>query len=180
MVHVIGSASDTSVLPSALPDEFKQIVHARQNVVHEDDRIKHLVLVVSQLVEGDHGGISDLCQVFDSVVECSSGPHRRPDNDTETDGSGQSVEYPQKGFGLIVRSILVDRNKDIVVSEDRGSSEQGSENVGDDVERVVQVDGEEVFMLLFLKISPDALSSSARGRAIVELLCVFRFAQQSR
>jgi len=44
VIHVIGSTCDTCVVPAALPDELQEVVDAGQDVVHEDDGIKELIL----------------------------------------------------------------------------------------------------------------------------------------
>ena len=179
VVHVIGCAGDSGVLLPRLPDQFEQVVDAGQDIVHEDNRVEDFVLVVSELVQRDHGGVSDLGEVLDTVVELTSGSHRGVDGDSQSDGPGERVEDLQEGFGLIIRSVFVDRDKDIVVAQHSGDSEKGRKEVGNDVERVVQVDGEKVLVLLSLQIPLDALPSSFLS-AELELRGVLAPAQQSR
>ena len=46
MEHVIRSAGDTGIVQAALVDELEEVVHAGKDIVHEDDRIKVLILRV--------------------------------------------------------------------------------------------------------------------------------------
>ena len=50
VVHVVRGAGDARVVEPALVDELEQVVHAGEDVVHEDDAVKVLVLRVAQLV----------------------------------------------------------------------------------------------------------------------------------
>lgn len=157
VVHVIRRTGDTRILPPRLPDQLEQIIHAGQDIVHEYDRVKDLVLVVAQLVEGDHRRVPDFCEVFDTVVELTPRAHGCADDHAQTDGSRECVKDPQEGLGLVVGPVLVDRDKDVVIAQNRRRSEKSREDIGNDVERVVQVDGEEVFVLLSLQVPLDPI-----------------------
>lgn len=74
MIHIIRCTSDARIVPPALPDKFEDIVHARQDVVHEDDGIEIFVVRVSELVEWVERLVANLCKVFDTMVERSSRP----------------------------------------------------------------------------------------------------------
>ena len=50
MIHVIRCTRDARIVPPALPDKFKDIVHTGKDVVHEDDGIKVFVVRVSEFV----------------------------------------------------------------------------------------------------------------------------------
>lgn len=155
MEHVVGRAGDSGVLTATLPDELEQVVDARQNVVHEDDRVKDLLLALAELVQRHERSIPDLGQVLDSVVERSSRSHRRPDLDPQTSRSGDGVKDLEQGLGLVRRTVLVDGHVDVVVAQDGGHAEQGCKEVRDDVERVVEVDREEILVLLTRQVPLD-------------------------
>lgn len=178
VVHVIGGTGDASILSATLPDQFKQIVDTGKDIVHEDDRVEHFVLVVSQLVQGYHGGIPDLCQVLDTMVELTSGSHRSPNDDSQSDCPGERVKDAQESFRLVVGAVLVDRHVNIVITEDSGGPKERGEDIRNDVERVVQVDGEEVLVLLALKVPSDILHL-ARPSAERELRVRRRAAEQA-
>jgi len=48
--HVISGTSQTRVLPPTLPDELEEVIHAGKDIVHEDDRVEDLPIVVSKFV----------------------------------------------------------------------------------------------------------------------------------
>lgn len=48
---------------------------------------------------------------------------------------------------MVVGAILVDGDKDVVVAEDGSDAEESGKEVGDDVERIVEVDGKEILVL---------------------------------
>ena len=146
--HVIRRTRDPGVLPPALPDQLEHVVHAGQDVVHEDHRIKDLALGIPQFVQGHHGRVPDLGEVFDPMVERSSGSHRGTDDDPHPHDPRQRVKDPEERLGLVVGPVLVDRDEHIVVPEHSGRPEHGREQVRDDVKRVVKVDGKKVLVLL--------------------------------
>jgi hypothetical protein len=158
--HIVRGTGDTSILSPTLPDQLEQIVDARQDVVHEDDRVEDLLLVLPQLVQRHQRRVSDLCEVLDSMVKRSPRPHRRPNLDSQAGRLGEGVKDSEEGFRLVGRSVLVDGDVDVVVSEDSGDSEEGGEEVWDDVKGVVEVDSEEVLVLL-------AGEASSGGRELV-------------
>lgn len=153
--HVIRRAGDTGILSSALPDQLEQVVDARQDVVHKDNRVKDLLLVLTKLVERDEGGVSNLSEVLDSVVEVSSRPHRGSDLDPKARRLGEGIKDAEESLGLVGRSVFVDGDVDVVVPEDSSDSEERSKEIGNDVERVVKVDGKEVLVLLAREVTPD-------------------------
>ena len=79
VVHVVRGAGDPGVVSPALPDELEEVVHAGENVVHEDDRFKVLVFRVAEVVEGAEGRITYFGKVLDAVVERPASAHRRSD-----------------------------------------------------------------------------------------------------
>ena len=83
MEHVVRRACDTSIVSPTLPDQLQEVVHTGKNIVHEDDTVKVLVLGVSELVQWHERSISHLCEVLDTMVERSSGTHRRLDFDPQ-------------------------------------------------------------------------------------------------
>lgn len=155
MVHVIRCASDTRILSSTLPDQLEQVVDTGQDIVHEDDRVKDFAVIVTEFVEGQHGGVSDFGKVFDTVVEQTTGTHGCSDDDPETDGPREGIENLQERLCLVVGTVFVDGDKDIVVSQDGGCPEERCKDIGDNVKRVVQVDGEKVLVLPRLEIPLD-------------------------
>lgn len=148
MKHVIRRTRDPGVLPPTLPDQLEHVVHARQDVVHENHRIKDLALGIPQFVQGHHGRVPDLGEVFDPMVERSSGSHRGTDDDPHPDHPSERVKDPEERLGLVVGSVLVDRDEDVVVPQHAGRPEHGREQVRNDVKRVVEVDGKKVLVLL--------------------------------
>jgi len=50
VVHVISGAGYAGIVPPALPDEFEKVVHAGENIVHEDDRVEVLPFAIAKLV----------------------------------------------------------------------------------------------------------------------------------
>ena len=148
MKHVIRRTSDPSVLPPALPDQLEHVVHAGQDVVHENHRIKDLALGIPQFMKGHHGRVSNLGQVFDTMVERSSGSHRGTDDDPHPHDPRQRVKDPEERLGLVVGPVLVDRDEDVVIPQNPGRPEHRREQVRNDVKRVVEVDGKEVLVLL--------------------------------
>lgn len=155
MVHVIRCTSDTRILSPTLPDQLEQVVDTGQDIVHENDRVKDFAVIVTEFVEGQHGGVSDFGEVFDTVVEQTTGTHRCADDDSETDGSREGIENLQERLCLVVGTVFVDGDKDIVVSQDGGCPEEGCKDIRDNVKRVVQVDGEKVLVLPRLEIPLD-------------------------
>jgi len=147
VVHVVSSASDAGVVDAALVYEFEDVVYAGEDVVHEDDGVEVLAVGVAELVEGDEGGVADLCEVFDTVVEGTPGTHGGADGDAHADAAGEGVEDAEKSFCLVCGTVFVDGDVDVVVTEDGCDAEEDGKEVGDDVEGVVKIDGEVVFVL---------------------------------
>ena len=93
MVHVIRRACDTCIIPPTLPDKLKQIVYAWEDIVHEDDGVKVLVMGVAELVQWVKRLVADLCKILYAVVEGTSCACRGPDGHAEAHAARQSVEY---------------------------------------------------------------------------------------
>ena len=148
MEHVVRGTSDACVVLSALPYQLQQVVHAWENIVHEDDRVKVLVLCVPQLVQRHKRCIAHLREVLDAVVERTARTHRRPDRHAHADTARERVKNAQERLRLVRRPVLVDRHVDVVVPKDGSDPEERREQVWDDVERVVEVDGEEVLVVV--------------------------------
>ena len=163
MVHVVRSTSDPRILFPTLPDQLQHIIHTWQDIIHEHDRIEHLVFVIPQFVQRDHGGVTDFGEILYPMIELTSRTHTGPNDNSQADSSGESIEYLQEGFRLITRSILVYRHEDILVSENSSDAEERGKDIGNDVERIVKVDSEEVFVLLGRKreVASDILPSTS-------------------
>jgi len=114
--HVITSTRNPRVLPPTLPDQLQQIIHARQDIVHEHDRIKHDLLVLPQLMQRHQRCVPNLCQVLNPMIERSPRPHTRPDLDPQSSDLSESVKDSEEGFGLVGGSVLVDGDVDVGVS----------------------------------------------------------------
>ena len=153
MVHIICCARNPGVIQTALINEFEEVVYAGKDVVHEDYGIEILVLGISLLVKGDKGSIANFSKILDTVVERPTRALRCADGDTKSDGAGECVENAEEGFCLVCGAILVDGDKDVVVTKDGRDSEEGREEVWDDVEGIVQVDGKKVLVLSTGKIT---------------------------
>ena len=168
MEHVIRRTCNPGILTPALPDQLEHVVDTRQDIVHEDDRIERLALAISQLVEGHHGGVSNLGQVFNTMVESSPRPHRSPDDDPHPDDPSERVKDLQQRLGLIVGTVLVDGHKHVVIPQHSGRPEHGREEIRNDVKRVVQVDGEKVLVLLGDEIPLLVFVPTGRGEPIIK------------
>lgn len=107
-----------------------------------------LSVCISQFLKRHESGVSHFGQVFDTMVKVAPGSHRGANLDPESGRSTEGVEYPQEGFRLIVGPVLVDGHVDILKTEDGRDLEKGREQVGYDVERVVEVDGEKVLVVV--------------------------------
>jgi hypothetical protein len=116
--HVICRAGNPGVIQTALVNEFKEVVHTGEDVVHEDYGIEILVLGVSLLVKGHKGSIANFSKVLDTVVERPTCALGCADGDTKSDGAGECVENAEEGFCLVCGAVLVDGDKDVMVTED--------------------------------------------------------------
>jgi hypothetical protein len=74
MVHVVGGAGDAGIVVARLPYELEEVVNAGEDVVHEDDGVEELVFGVAQLVQRDKGGVADLGEVLDAMIERATRP----------------------------------------------------------------------------------------------------------
>jgi len=137
VIHVVGRAGDTRVVQSTLPNQLQQVIHTGQDIIHKHDGVEMFSVGVPQFVERHKSGVSHFCQIFDTMVEVSPRSHRRADLDPQPSRLTQSVEYPQKGFCLIVGSILVDGHVDVLETKNGRDLEESGKEVGDDIERVV-------------------------------------------
>jgi hypothetical protein len=118
VVHVICRARNPGVIQTALINKFEEIVYAGEDVVHEDYGIEILVLGVSLLVKGHKGSIANFSKIFDTVVERPTCALRCADGDTKADGAGECVENAEEGFCLVCGTVLVDGDKDVVVTKE--------------------------------------------------------------
>lgn len=148
MVHVVCGACDSCIVQSTLPDKFKEVIDAGQDIVHEDNRIEVFVFGISEFVERDERSVPHLREVFDTMVERTTSTHRHTDRHAETHRPTQRVENTQQGLRLISRAVLIYRDVHIVVPEDGSHPEERREKVWKNVERVVQVDSEEVLVVI--------------------------------
>lgn len=85
MVHIVSSASDTGVVFPRLPDEFEEVVDARENVVHEYDGVEVFVFRFAELVKRNESRVADFGEIFDTVVELASGALRCANHDAHAD-----------------------------------------------------------------------------------------------
>lgn len=118
MIHVICCARNSGVVQPALINEFEEVVYTREDVVHEDYGIEILVLGVSLLVKRHKGSIANFSEILDTVVERSTCALGCADGDTKSDGAGECVEDAEESFCLVCGAVLVDGDKDIVVSKE--------------------------------------------------------------
>ena len=124
VVHVVRGAGDARVVEPALVDELEQVVRAGQDVVHEDDRVKVLVLRVPQLVQRHERGVAHLGEVLDAVVERAARAHRRADCYAQAHRAAERVEDAQERLRLVRRPVLVDRHVHVMVPQDRCDAEE--------------------------------------------------------
>ena len=117
VVHVICRTRNASVIQTALINEFEEVVDAGKDVVHEDYSIEILVLGVSLLMEGHKGSIANFSKILDTVVERPTCALRRANGDTKSDRAGECVENAEEGFCLVCGAVLVDGDKDVVVTK---------------------------------------------------------------
>lgn len=118
VVHIICCARNPGVVQPALINEFEEVVYAGEDVVHEDYGIEILVLRVSLLVKGHKGSIANFSKILDTVVECSTCALRCADGDTKTDRAGECVENAEEGFCLVCGAVLVDGDKNVVITKE--------------------------------------------------------------
>lgn len=83
MEHIIRRTSDARIIPSALPYKLQEVVHAGEDIVHEDDRIKVLVLRVPEVVQRHERSIAHLREILYPVVERTPRAHRGADLDPQ-------------------------------------------------------------------------------------------------
>ena len=112
-------------------------------------------------MERHERGVAHLGEVLDAVVERAARALRGPDGDPQAHASAERIEDAEESLGLVRRAVLVNRDVHVVVAEDSCNSEEGSEEIRDDVERVVEVDGEEVLVCLRLVILYDLVQTVA-------------------
>lgn len=152
MIHIVGGTGNTGIVLPRLPDKFKEIVDAGQDVIHEDNGIEVLVLRIAQFVERNKGRIADLGEILDAVIKLTSSTLRRPNHDAHANAPCQRIKNPKERFGLVVGTIFVDGDEDIMVAKNGCYAEKGCKKIRDDVERVIEVDCEEIFVLFVGKI----------------------------
>ena len=144
--HIICRTSNSSIIPPTLPNQLQQIINARQDIVHEHDRIEHFILRVSQFMQRDERGVSHFGQILDTMIESASRPRRRSNHHAQPDRPTQSIKDPEESFRLVRRPVFVNRDKHILVPEHGRHAKEGGEQIRNDVERIVQIDREEVFV----------------------------------
>ncbi len=154
MVHVICGAGNAGIIQAALPDEFEEIIDAWKDIVHEHYGIKILVLIISQLVEGHKGGVSNFGEIFNAVIERPACALRSADGNPETNGAGECVKNAENSLCLVAGAVLVDGHKNVVVTKDGGDAEEGGKDVWNDIEGIVKVDGKEVLVLSAGEVAP--------------------------
>ena len=154
MVHVICGAGNAGIVHTALVDEFEEVVDAWKDIVHEHYGIKVLVLIVSQLVEGHKGSISNFGKILDAVVERAAGALRCADGSSKTHGAGESVKNAEESLCLVCGAILVDGHIDIVETKECRNAKEGGEDVRNNVERIVKVNSKEVLVLPARQVAP--------------------------
>lgn len=147
MVHVVCSAGYTSVVQTALVNKFEDIINTREDVVHKHYGIKILVLGVSEFVKWYKGSISDFGKILDTVVERAPCALRGTDGNPEANRARERIEDAEKCFRLVGGTILVYRDKDVVVTKDGRDTKEGRKKVRNDIERIVKVDGKEILVL---------------------------------
>jgi hypothetical protein len=118
VVHVICGARNPGVIQTALVNEFEEVVNAGEDVVHEDYGIEILVLGVSLLVKGHKSSIANFSEILDTVVKRPTCALRCTDGDTKSDRAGECVENAEKSFCLVCGAVLIDGDKDVVVTKD--------------------------------------------------------------
>jgi hypothetical protein len=169
--HVICGTCNSGIVQTALVDQFEDVVHAGEDVVHENYGIEILVLGTSQLMKGNKCSIANFSEVLDTVVERTTCALGCADGDTKSDGASDCVENAENGFCLVCGAVLVDGYKDVVVTEDSRDTEERREEVWDDIERIVEVDGEKVMVLFAEKVAPMVVEGGlflTRARERVE------------
>ena len=105
-------------------------------------------------MEGDKCRIANFSEVFDTVVECTTCALGCADSDSKSDGAGDCIKDAENGLCLVRGPVLVDGDKDVVVTEYGRDAEEDGEEVWDDIVRIVEVDGEKVFVFSAGKVSP--------------------------
>jgi hypothetical protein len=104
-------------------------------------------------MKGHKSSIANFSEILDTVVKRPTCALRCSDGDTKPDGAGQCVENAEKCLCLIRGAVLVNGDKYVVVTKDGRDAEEGCKKVWDDVERIIQVDGEKVLVLSTRKIA---------------------------
>jgi len=134
VIHVVSGTRNACIVPPALPDKFKEVVHAREDVIHEDDSVKEFAVRVPKFVKWHECLIPDLREVLDTVVELPPRARRRTYGDSKPNGRGQCVEYAEECLCLVGRAVFVYGHVDIVVTQDSRYPEESGKEIRDDVE----------------------------------------------
>lgn len=134
MVHVVSGTRNTSIVLPALPDKLEEVIHARKDVIHEDDSVKEFAVRVPKFVKWHECLVPDLSEVLDTVVKLSPRARRRAYGDSKPNGFGQCVEYAEKRLCLVGRAVFVYGHEDIVVTQDSRYPEESGKEIRDDVE----------------------------------------------
>ena len=99
-------------------------------------------------MERHESSVPHFRQIFYTMVEVAPRSHRGANLDPQSSRPAERVKYPQEGFCLIVRPILVDRHVDVLETKNGRDLEESRKKVGYDVERVVQVDSKEILVVV--------------------------------
>jgi hypothetical protein len=162
VVHVICGARNAGIIQPALVNDFEEVVNAREYVVHEDYSIEILILGTSQFVEGYECSIANFSEILDAVVKCPTCTLRCADGDAKADRTGEGIEDAKKSFCLVGGAILVDGNIHVMITDDGRDTEEGGKEVWNNVERIVEVDGKEIFVL-----------STRKAASVIVVGCLF-------
>lgn len=154
MIHVICGAGNAGIIQSALEDELEKVIDTWKDIVHEHYGIEILVLIVSQLVEGHEGSVSDFGKIFDTVIEGAACALGCADGNPEADGASEGIINAKESLCLVGGAVLVNGYKNVVVTKDGGNAEEGGKDVRNDVEGIVKIDGKEVLVLSAREVAP--------------------------
>jgi hypothetical protein len=102
VIHVVRRTGNPGIVQPALVNQLQQVVHTRQDIVHEDDRVEMFSVRISEFVKRYESGVSHFSQILDTMSEIAPGSHRGTNVNLQSDGPTKSVEYTQEGFRLIV------------------------------------------------------------------------------
>ena len=111
MIHIIRRTRNPRIIPPTLPNKLQEVVHARQDIVHEYNRVEILVLRVPQLMQRHERRVPHLRQILNPMIERPPCAHRRLDLHPQPHAPAQRIKYPQQRLRLVRRPVLV-RSRD--------------------------------------------------------------------